>query len=128
MFRSLVGAVGLILFPFRAEYFPELDLKLRYTIAFLQDVAYAGLLAILVYHIPGTWPNGLLSIRTAMALFAFGNLVGFILALPRLGGDGTVQPAPSAAGGQTAQAQSAAAKGSPIGFNNNLVDISDWIT
>jgi len=130
MFRSFIDGVGLLLFPFRPDYYRELDLKLRYTVAFLLNVAFAGLLVLALYHVPVSWRNGALSILTALALFALGSVVGFILALPRFGSDGSTQLITPANGAQTSQTQnvSATTGGSLIGFNNNLVDISDWIT
>ncbi|MBV8728309.1 MAG: hypothetical protein JO336_00730 [Acidobacteriia bacterium] len=124
MFRAILTSLGLLLFPFRPEYFPELESELRYTLSFLLNMAYDGVLAILAFHITTDWKRAALSILTAVALFAAGSLVGFILALPRLSTDTGAQTSSSA----TAPADSTSRRVSPIGFNNNLVDISDWIT
>lgn len=123
-FSSIIDWVGLILFPFRPKLLPELEPKLQYIVTFLLNVAFAGLLCLLAMHITSDWTHSALSILTAIALFALGSLGGFILALPRVSGETSAQPTDAGAGSNSSTKKLA----SPIGFNNNLVDISDWIT
>src|SRR5262249_14194351 len=110
-------------FPFRPEYFPELELKLRYTVAFLQNVAFCGLLSILAFHVTKDWRYAALSLLTAVSMFAVRSLVGFILDLPPMSA-ALIHPHP----GPAPATEDETKKVSPISFNNNLVDISDWIT
>src|SRR3954447_5727381 len=112
MFDSLV----------RTNQSADLDPKLRYTLRFLENVGFAGLICILAFHITGAWKSAALSLLTAVALFALGSLAGFILALPRISSNTATGKAD---GTKEAGAPNSV---SAIASNNNLVDISDWIT
>jgi hypothetical protein len=125
MLRNILSTLGIIAFPFRPEQYPDLDPKLRYTLAFLQNLGFVGVYAILFIHGRDIHQTSLAALTT-LAMFGIGNLIGFILALPRVATEAATPAAP--APGSRTTIPDTQPKPSPIGSNNNLVDISDWIT
>jgi hypothetical protein len=96
----------------------------------MTTLAAVGCLLILLYSLR-FWASGQLlrilgvGMLAAGAALASGFLLGFIFAIPRVGGkDGRTTTAPP--GG--AQAENSVGQHGSVPFNENLVEISDWLT
>ena len=98
--------------PIEASKLDKLDPKLAYTVMFLLNLGIGGAIMLFAAHLlrAEVWAAAIAVVQ-ALGLFALGSVAGFIFALPRM----------------VAQANSDG-KSSAIGVNENLVDVSDWIT
>jgi hypothetical protein len=93
--------------PIRATYFPQVDRKLTMIVVFLLNTAYLG--GVILVLSSSSFREAMGKLLLALAAFLAAMLTGFIFALPRMANtDG-------------------AAKGTLI-VNQNLVEVSDWIT
>ncbi len=85
--------------------------------------AISSVLLYVCYPIIGT------ALMWAVAWFACGTLMGFIFGIPKLGPDKPLATGNASTGTQTKSEQTQTrARGSLYQANNNLVEVSDWLT